>query len=165
MLRIRVARQMGVGERDRRTVRELVDEQPIAHEQRRNHAPRRNAKRLDEQRLDEQVNENRAGERLEVLPQPSTEWLRRLLAGTARLRDDVGFGFGFRGGFGHEGCGAVTQWKRWGSRARPTLNLVGVRARDTTGSTWWKCSGGTCATHVPPSADRRPYLMCLLTSL
>ena len=53
VLGARVARQMRVRERDRRTVGELVDEQPVADEQRRNHASRRNAERLDEQRLHE----------------------------------------------------------------------------------------------------------------
>ena len=48
VLRRGVARQMRVREWDRRTVGELVHEQPVADEQRRDHAARRNAERFDE---------------------------------------------------------------------------------------------------------------------
>src|SRR5690349_22730419 len=82
---------MRVCEWNRRPVDELVDEQPVPDEQRRDHRPRRNAIRLDEQGADHEIDQDRAENALEGLP-------RRAAAGAtrrtwrlvpSRLRDDV----------------------------------------------------------------------------
>jgi hypothetical protein len=84
---------MRVRERDRRPVRELVDEEPIADKQCGNHASRRNAKRLDEERFHEEIDDDGAEERFEVLPQPLADRLRRFrFSAAARFGDDVAFG-------------------------------------------------------------------------
>ena len=70
-VRIRVSGQVEVRERHVRAVDELVHEQPVADEQRGDHAPRRDAVRLDEERAQHEEDRDRPGERLERLPVPA----------------------------------------------------------------------------------------------
>ena len=73
-----------------RAVRELVHEEPVAHEQRRDHAAGRDAERLHEQCLDHEIDQDRPGQRLDVVPHTCQQRaLRRAAAALPRLRDDA----------------------------------------------------------------------------
>ncbi len=96
--RIGVARQRHARERDVRAVDELVDEEPVADEQRRHHAPRGDAERLDEEGADDEEDQQRAAERLHRLPPAAAGATRGggALAGTRRGDDVRGGGSGLR---------------------------------------------------------------------
>ena len=61
-MRSGVAGKVRARERDVRSIHKLVDEEPIAHEQRRDHAARWYPERLHEQSLDHEVDQDGAGD-------------------------------------------------------------------------------------------------------
>ena len=87
-LRLAERWQMRVGEGYVRTIHRLVHEQPVANEQRWDHRTRRDAIGRDEKGVDDEVDQYRAGERLDVLPQGVEE---RAASGfvSASICDDV----------------------------------------------------------------------------
>ena len=68
-LRLGVPRQVDRGKRDVRPVAQLVHEEPVANQQRGNHAARRNTIGLDEEGAENQEDRDRAGDRLETFPE------------------------------------------------------------------------------------------------
>src|SRR5690349_19817063 len=86
---------MRVRERDRRPVGELVHEQPVTDEERRDHRAGGNAERLDEKRLHDEVDRDRAGEGFEVFPEPAAERLRGFLSPAPRGGDGAGWLLGW----------------------------------------------------------------------
>src|SRR6185436_20762784 len=67
--RLPVRGKTRVAERDVSAVDRLVDEEPVADEKRRYHAPRGNAIGLDEERAQDEEDRQRADARLEILPE------------------------------------------------------------------------------------------------
>ena len=67
-LGIGITRQIYMRKRQVWPVHELVHEEPVRHEQRRDHAARWNPKGLHQERLDHEIDQDRARERLDVLP-------------------------------------------------------------------------------------------------
>src|SRR6185312_5280673 len=63
-----ITRQAAIGEGNVRAVRHLVDEQPITHEQRWNHAARRNSVSLCDERAEREKDRDDNRESLHILP-------------------------------------------------------------------------------------------------